>query len=163
VPVRQTALRLWGFYQTPDGKKMFRYLMVSIISAVMSFTLLGIVFGVLRWWSEVPSTLFANAVVMVPNYYLNRYWVWGKTGRSHWRREVLPFWVITFAGVALSIVAAGWAHHISTTNHLSQLAATALLLAVILVAFGVLWVLKFVIFNRLFHVAPVAIAEPVPD
>ena len=47
--------RQWRRYNTPNGKKMFRYTMVSVISTVFGFTLLGIVFGVLHLWSEVPS------------------------------------------------------------------------------------------------------------
>src|SRR5580692_1864233 len=129
---------------------MFRYLMVSIVSAGLSFLVLGIVFGVFQVWTEVPSTIFANMVALVPNYYLNRNWVWGKTGRSHLRREVLPFWALSFSGIFLSIVTAAEARHISVTNHLSHIEATALLLSVILASFGVLWVFKFLVFNRLF-------------
>ena len=133
---------------------MLRYLMVSVVSAGLSFALLGLVFGVFQLWTEVPSTLFANVVALVPNYYLNRSWVWGKSGRSHWLREVLPFSISSLAGVLLSIVTADWARHISLTHHLDHFVATVLLLSVILAAFGVLWVFKFAVFNRLFAVAP---------
>jgi putative flippase GtrA len=132
---------------------MFRYTMVSVISAVLSFSILGIVFGVFQLWTEVPSTIFANVVTLIPNYYLNRNWVWGKSGRSHWLREVVPFWALSFGGILLSIVSAALAHHVSVKNHLSHLEATALLLSVILASFGVLWVFKFIVFNRLFTVA----------
>lgn len=145
-----TVTRLWDLYHTPNGKKMFRYLMVSVVSAGLTFLVLGIVFGVFQVWTEVPSTIFANMVVLVPNYYLNRTWVWGKTGRSHLRREVLPFWALSFSGILLSIVTAAEARHISVRHHLSHVEATALLLAVILASFGVLWVFKFLVFNRLF-------------
>ena len=74
-----TLKRLWRLYHTPTGKKMFRYATVSVISTAVSFTVLGLVFGVFRVWTEVPSTVFANLVASVPAYYLNRTWSWGKT------------------------------------------------------------------------------------
>jgi hypothetical protein len=87
-PSKDVFKQLLRFSETVRSKKMLRYTLVSVISTVLSFTVLGIVFGVLRLWTQVPSTIFAGMVTMVPNYYLNRSWVWGKTGRSHWRREV---------------------------------------------------------------------------
>jgi putative flippase GtrA len=159
--------RLLSFLNTPNGKKMLRYSMVSVISTVLAFTVLGIVFGVLRLWTQVPSTIFASAVMVVPTYYLNRRWVWGKTGRSHWRREVLPFWALSVWGTLLSIVTAALARHISVAHHLSHGAATALLLTVTITAFGLVWGLKFVLFNRMFRVVtPVAartMIDPNPD
>jgi hypothetical protein len=71
---------------------MFRYAIVSVVSTVFGFAVLGIVFGALHLWTEVPTAIFANVMGIVPLYYLNRSWVWEKTGSSHWRREVLPFW-----------------------------------------------------------------------
>ena len=72
--------------------KVLRYTMVSVISAMTSLVILTIVFGVLRLWGEVVSTLFANLMAGIPSYYLNRRWVWGKGGRSHiWERNCPVF------------------------------------------------------------------------
>jgi putative flippase GtrA len=145
--------RIRRILNTSTDKKMFRYTMVSVVSTALTFSLLGIFFGVFRLWTEVPSTIVANAVMIVPYYYLNRRWVWGKTGRSHWRRELLPFWLLSTWGLLLSIVSAALARHISHANHLSHTAATAVLLTVTLTAFGIVWVIKFIIFNRMFRLA----------
>ncbi len=145
------AERLYG---TVGGRKMFRYTMVSVISTVVTFTVLGIVFGVLRLWTEVPSAVFANVVAIFPAYHLNRIWVWGKTGRSHWRREVLPFTAISVVGIFVSIGSAELARHISVEHHFTHPTATALLLAVTFVAFAVLWLLKLLVFNRVFRISP---------
>jgi putative flippase GtrA len=160
-------VRLSRFFGTADGKKMLRYTTVSVISTVLSFTVLGIVFGVLRLWTEVPSSIFTSVVLVVPNYYLNRSWVWGKTGRSHWRREVLPFWAISVAATLISIVSAAVAHHVSVAGHLSHAAATAVLLTVTIVACGLVWGIKFLIFNRMFKVESSTVlsrtSDPDPD
>jgi membrane protein YdbS with pleckstrin-like domain len=80
--------------------------------------------------------------------------VWGKGGRSHLGKEVVPFWVMSALGIAVSIVGASLAKHIGTTHHFSHLEQTALVLFANIVSFGVFWVLKFLVFNRLFRVHP---------
>ncbi len=139
---------------------MFRYTMVSVISTGVSIATLALVYGVFRLWTEVPSTLFANAVATVPSYYLNRNWAWGKTGRSHIRREVLPFWGLSIAGMLLSIFTSSAARSfgIHYFNH-DHVIRTALVEGMNIFAFGVLWVVKFLVFQRLFRVAaPGAVA-----
>src|SRR5579875_3225542 len=98
--------RLWEWLQTPQGRKLFRYTMVSVISTAVSLVVLGLLFGVLRVWSEVPDTVAANVVAAFPSYWLNRAWAWGKRGRSHLVKEVLPFWVMSAASIAFSMVGA---------------------------------------------------------
>ena len=58
------------------------------------------------------ATLFGNVVAIVPSYYLTRAWAWGKRGRSHWRKEVLPYWLMSFAGIAFSLLGATWVKQI---------------------------------------------------
>jgi putative flippase GtrA len=151
-------VRLWRLRKTPEGKKMFRYTMVSVISTSVSVATLALVYGVFRVWTEVPSTLFANAVATVPSYYLNRNWAWGKTGRSHIRREVLPFWGLSIAGMLLSILTSSEARHIGIHyfDH-DHLARTAIVEGMNIFAFAVLWVVKFIVFQRLFRTAPTGI------
>lgn len=146
---------LWAWLHTPQGRKLFRYSMVSVISTAVSFVVLGLVYGVFQLWTEVPSTIFANAVATFPSYWLNRNWAWGKNGRSHLMKEVLPFWVASAAGIAFSMVGAAVARHVITTNDLGHLAGTVLVLMANVLSFGIFWVLKFILFNRLFHVPSV--------
>jgi putative flippase GtrA len=124
--------------------------MVSVISTAVSFTVLFIVYGVARLWSEVPSTVFANVVATFPSYWLNRSWAWGKSGRSHLVKEVLPFWVMSGLGIAFSVVGATVAHHLGA--HHTHIEKTVLVLVANLVSFGIFWVAKLMLFNRLFHV-----------
>jgi putative flippase GtrA len=154
----KTALvRLWRRCQTPQGLKLIRYSMVSVISALTSLVILTIIFGVLRLWGEVVSTLVANILAGIPSYYLNRQWVWKKSGRSHIWRELLPFWVMSITGILFALFTASLARNFANTHHLEHLARTVLVVGANITAFGILWVLKFLILNRLF--AEIADAE----
>jgi putative flippase GtrA len=157
--MREFVERVWRLYHTPMGKRMFRYTMVSVISTIISFTALILVYGVFKIWTEVPSSLFGNVTGIAPSYYLNRHWAWGKSGRSHATREVVPFWVASLIGTLFSVLAAAEARHISLSHHLRHFDSTLLVVGAQVVAFSLLWVLKFIVFNRLFHVTPEAEAE----
>jgi putative flippase GtrA len=157
VAVKEALVRLWRFCRTPQGLKLIRYSMVSVISALTSLFILTIVYGVLRLWTEVISVLFSNVMAGIPSYFLNRQWVWKKGGRSHLWREVLPFWVMSLTGIGFALLAASLAHNFADTHHLHHLARTVLVVGANVGAFGILWVLKFMILNRLF--AQIADAE----
>ena len=155
--MKKALVRLWRFSRTPDGVKVVRYTLVSVISALVSLLVLTIVFGVLRLWSEVYSTLFANIMAGIPAYILNRRWVWGRSGRSHIWREIVPFWVMSIIGILFALYTASLAHDYANSHHLHHLARTVLVVGANIAAFGVLWLLKFIILNRLF--AEIADAE----
>ena len=156
TPTRPTLaerlVHLWEKRDTPEAKHLLKYTMVSVISTIVSFGVLFLVFGVLKLWGQIASTVFANAVATLPSYYLNRKWVWGKGGRSHLTKEIIPFWSLSAIGIAVSIGGAALARHLSVTHHLSHLDQTALVLLANLMSFGVFWILKFMIFNKMFHV-----------
>jgi putative flippase GtrA len=148
--MKERLLQLWRFSQTPQGSKMVRYTLVSAISALISLMLLTLIFGVLRLGTEVQCTLTANILAGVPSYLLNRRWVWKKGGRSHIWREIVPFWVMSIIGILFALYTASLAQSFANTHHLQHLARTVLVVGANVAAFGILWVLKFLILNRLF-------------
>jgi putative flippase GtrA len=150
----ERVVHLWEKRDTPEAMHLFKYSMVSVISTAVSLGVLTLVFGVFKLWGEIESTVFANAVATLPSYYLNRKWVWGKGGRSHLTKEIIPFWSLSAVGIFVSIWGAALARHISLVHHLSHTDQTALVLLANLLSFAVFWVLKFMVFNRMFHVHP---------
>jgi len=149
MPGVVTQLRL--LQQSPSGRRLLRYTAVSVISSSVYFAALVVVYGALRLWTEVPSTVFANVVAAIPAYFLYRSWVWGRSGRSHLVGEVLPFWVVTILGALFTIVAAAKARQLGVSHHMSHELRTGLLLGATVTAFASLWVVKFLIFHRIFH------------
>ena len=94
--------------KTPGGRKALRYTMVSVISVAVSQIALIILFGLFHWTAR-SANILAATIGGVPSYWLNRRWAWGKTGRSHIRKEVIPFWSLSFLGLGLSTWAADFA------------------------------------------------------
>jgi putative flippase GtrA len=141
---------LYDWLHTHEGRKIFRYTMVSVISTAVSLIVIALVYGVFHIWTEVPSTVFGNAVATFPSYWLNRKWAWGKHGRSHFMKEVVPFWLVAAAGIAFSIIGASIARHYGIKYNLDHLEQTVLVLVANVLSFAIFWVLKLLLFNKLF-------------
>lgn len=135
--------------RSPMGYKAIRYSAVSVICLVISLAVLSLTYGVLRLASAVDCTIIATAVSTVPSYTLNRRWVWRREGRSHMWKEVVPFWTLAAASFAFSLYAVALADGIAGRAHLSHLWRSILVDVAQLAAYGILWVGKFVILNRL--------------
>ena len=121
---------------------------VSVISTIVSVTTLVAVsmgLGMAAWMANVVATTVAT----VPSYHLNRRWTWGKRDASDMWREVMPFWVLSFAGLVLSTIAVAltdsWTHGV---HFASPLIHTAVILTAHLSGFGLLWVAQFVLLDR---------------
>jgi putative flippase GtrA len=136
-----TAEALLARARSPQGVKAIRYTLTSVISVAVSQVVLIFTFGALDWTAR-SANIFAVCVSAVPSYILNRRWAWGKRGRSHLLKEVVPFWSLALLGLLFSTWAADWAETEFNRNALAVSAAS-------LGAFGVLWVGKFMIFNEL--------------
>jgi putative flippase GtrA len=143
---------LYDWLHTHEGRKIFRYTMVSVISTIVSLTVIALVYGVFHWFGEIVSTIFGNAVATVPSYWLNRRWAWQKSGRSHMMKEIVPFWTMAALGIAFSIIGAAIARHIGIKYNFSHIELTAVVLLANVISFAIFWVAKLVVFNKMFKV-----------
>lgn len=96
------------------------------------------------------SNVAAVMVTSVPVFLLNRQWVWQVAGPSSLRREVVPFWAFTAAGLVLSTLAVAAVAAVTSSGVAVSLANIS--------AFGTLWVAKFFVLDEVCF-APVARAE----
>ena len=138
--------------RTPGAKKAIRYSLVSVISVIVNqVSLFLLQFGFK--WTAKSAAIAAASLGGIPSYYLNRRWAWGKTGRSHVLKEIVPFWVIAFIGLAFSTWAADYGESLAL-NHFenSELLQALTVNFFALAAFGILWVGKFILFNKVLFV-----------
>jgi putative flippase GtrA len=137
--------------RSPMGQKLFRYSMASVVAVIVSNVFLLLFVGVLNM-GEVLASMLATSIAAVPSYEMNRRWAWGKTGKSHVMKEVVPFWGLALLGFAFSTVAVWVVGRYARDHHFSHGAKTVAVLLVYFAAFGVLWVGKFMIFNSFMFV-----------
>ncbi len=154
LSARWSGLRRHGRLAT-----LVRYGAVSGVATSTSLVVLGILVGLLGV-GAVLANVVATAVGTVPSFELNRRWVWAYPGRRSIAREVVPFATLSFAGLVLSTLAVRVA-----SAHTASLSRTWHTLAVEganVAAYGALWVLQFVVLDRVLFrpAAASALAEP---
>ncbi|MFI5034711.1 MAG: GtrA family protein [Acidimicrobiales bacterium] len=142
-----------------QGRKLLRFTSVSGVSTVVSFTSISIFYGFHIIKGVIWATVAGNLVATLPSYYLNRSWTWGKHGRSHFRKEIVPFWTMSGLGIGVSMIGASIARHEVHAHHWAHIVNTFLVSGTNVVSFGLFWVLKLMVFNRIFHVHPLAEVE----
>jgi hypothetical protein len=95
------------------------------------------------------------------SYELNRKWAWRKGGKSHLWREVVPFWALTIIGWLASTGTVEIADSLCKSHGVTGLARAVAIMGASLFAYGVVWIGKFFLFNRLIFVTPNA--DPATD
>ncbi len=127
--------------------RLTRCMGVSVVTTVISVTTILVATTALGIAATLANIL-ATSIATVPSYSLNRRWTWGRTDRSDPWREVLPFWVLAFCGLVLSTVTVGIADAWASHAHLAPMIRTGSVLVGHLGGFGLLWILQFVLLDR---------------
>lgn len=123
------------------GALASRYLLVSAFNFVGHQFFLYVANSIWGWPGGV-ANMFAAGVMSVPAYLLSRAWVWEVDGRHDMRRQVLPFWAITIAGLVASTVLAAIADRAFGAGLAVNVAS--------LIGYFVVWVGKFFVLDQLF-------------
>ncbi len=127
--------------------RVVRCFSVSILTTGLSLTVLALAtaaVGLAAWLANVVATGLGTVV----SYRLNRQWVWGRRDGSDPWREVLPFWVLSFAGLALSTLAVAAADRWASAMRLGGAVHTGVVLLGSVAGYAVLWVAQFVVLER---------------
>jgi len=144
------SLIAWS--STRQGKKMIRYVLGSVVTTAVSFSSIAVLYGFRIIPGVVWATLAGNLIATLPSYHLNRTWTWGKRGRSHFRREIVPFWSMSFLSITFSMLGALWAKHEVHSHHWGRLFDTGLVTGTNLLSFAIFFIIKLLVFNRIFHI-----------
>lgn len=126
-------------------------MLVSVVTVVVSQISLFTLYAGFHWTARSANVL-ACIIGGIPSYYLNRRWTWGKRGPSHLLKEILPFWGLAFMSLVFSTWTADFAEKRAHDFTDSRFAQAMIINAAVIGAFGVLWVAKFIIFNKVLFV-----------
>ncbi len=127
----------------PDSGLAGRFVAVSAINVVNHQAVLWLTNSVLGW-SAVPANVTAASLAAIPAFVLSRQWVWKAQGDV--RRQVLPFWVISVAGLVVSTACAAGAE--------AAFGAGLAVNAASFIGYFLVWIAKFFLLDRLFGDRP---------
>lgn len=126
--------------RTPIVEKLLKYSVASGTGVVTDAVVLVLCAEAVGM-SFMASHLTAVGVSSIPNYLINRYWTWQQQGKNRLWGEVVPFWVMSFLGFLLSTAFVAYAKE--------EWGTTIMVLIANLSGFGVLWILKFLVLDKL--------------
>ena len=140
--------------------QLMRYAATSVVATMTSMLTLAALIGsgAMR---PVAANVIATLAGTFPSFELNRRWVWNPSGRPSLRRQVLPFVSLTFAGLALSTVLVAGIARVADRADLGHGEMAVLAVMANLVGFGIVWVIQFVVLDRLLF-KPVAVRPATP-
>jgi putative flippase GtrA len=121
-----------------------RYTIGSVVAFLVSELTLVVVFGTGLLGAAAASVVafFAGAI---PNYLLNRCWVWRQRGRIELRGELVPYVLISLATLGIAALTTTVA---ATVAPQGTAARTALVALAYFITYGLLFVGKFVAYQR---------------
>jgi len=122
--------------------KLVRYSLASAVGTVFGTGSLA-VFHAVFGWPALISNLASVTVGAVPNYLINRYWTWRRSGRHRMGVEAIAFWLIALLGLAISTVFVAYADN--------RWGTTFALVVAQMVGFGLLWVGRFVFLDKVLY------------
>ena len=149
---------LWAHSKTEGGQRAIRYTATSVICVLITQVLIVVFYRVVkldvqtiggvdvRLGPPEQANLAATMCTSIPAFLLNKYWVWGKRGRAHLRREVLPFWAFTVAGWIISTGMVALVTNVAGDNETEK---TILVMAANIMGFGTLWIVKYIFLDKI--------------
>ncbi len=131
--VRRTRLLLWAKYSA-----------ASVVATVLSQA----AFALCYWFgtAALVASLVAWVTGTVPSYLINRRWTWGH--RNPAGRDLLPYAIIVVVSAVLAAIVTTVTDHLVQDRIDSHAWQTLLVSASYLGTYGVLFILKFVLFDR---------------
>ena len=127
------------------GEKLMRYCGVSVVNVITGQGLLALCLTVFVLGGVVSQVISAT-LSAIPAYILSRRWVWRQEGPDSFRTEVLPFWTMALIGLVFAVSA------IAVMERFTD--STLVLMATSLAAYGVVWVAKYVVLDKIMWRTP---------
>jgi putative flippase GtrA len=135
-------------WRRPLAIRLARFTAGSLVAAAISEAVFVLVYGPAGAGPRVAAVVafFAGAI---PNWGLNRRWTWQRRGRPGLRRELLPYAAVVIstalAATALTGLTDGWVKSLGAPRTIQ----VGLVAIAFLVPYGAVFLLKFLLFERL--------------
>jgi putative flippase GtrA len=129
----------------PRALLWWRYSASSFVATVASQLTFFVVYGL----GAAPAVASVSAFFAgtVPNYLLNRRWTWAHGGK-HRLRHLLPYAAVVIGTAVLAIFVTTAVDNLIDDWNVSRAVRTVIVSGSYLATYGVMFVLKFVLFDR---------------
>lgn len=141
--------------------RLFRAATSSLLATGISqLTLLAIL------WTEVAGVTTASAAAWlagaIPNYLVARRWAWARSGKPRLRGELLPYFAVIGTGGLIAVGLTKASSFVIRPLDIPHLAEVLLIDAAYICSYGLVFILKFALLDRLVFHARGAARTPAP-
>jgi putative flippase GtrA len=144
------------------GIRFGRYTLGSVVAVITSEVAFIACYGT-GLLGTTPASAVAFLAGAVPNYVLNRSWAFGQRGKVNVRREVVLYTIVSLVSFGASAVGTKWASHWAPHVTSSHVLRTGLVAGAYLVVQGVLFIAKFIIFQKVIFTGQATDVVAVPS
>jgi putative flippase GtrA len=138
------ALGRWR--SSPFAVKITRYAVGSVIALGTSVLVFGILY--VAGLGTTACSILAFVAGAIPNWILNRRWAWEVRGKVEVAREVVGYAIVSLVAVGLSALVTGWTNEAVQSLPAHSGIHVALVTASYVLVQAVLFLAKFVIYDR---------------
>ena len=143
--MKVTPAGLLQHAKSDEGRKQLRYAGVSVVFVPLGQICIQI-FGGIFDGNYTKASLATAALLTLPNFFANKYFVWKETSKDNLRTQVLVFWVAAMLGVSF---ATGLTYLVEQqTQDMSNLVERLAVFAAQLLGFGIVWVGRFLVLDK---------------
>lgn len=130
--------------RTEEARKKLRYVLVSVVFVPLGQILIQ-VFGL--WFDDyTAASLLSAGIVLVPNFFANKHFVWRVTSRENLGGQVIVSWVAMMLGAAQATLLTHFVEN-AMADQTRLIRGPAVFVAQ-LVGYGIVWVGRFLILDR---------------
>jgi len=140
----------------PGWLKVSRYMATSAICFGISELVL-IVFFATHVLGARSAAIAGSIAGIIPGYQLNRTWIAGRNHRSHFWREVVPYWSTSLSIALLAAVVTGGANAVFI--HESRGVRTVINAAAFMLTYATTLTFKYLLFHRVLFKPPARTPE----
>jgi putative flippase GtrA len=133
---------------TPHASRLIRYSVTSVVAFGVSECVFLLLYG-LDVTNATLSAFLGNLAGTVPSYLMSRYWIWHDASRKRVGRQVVLYWAISFATMAITSVATGVIAWMAPNGKLAHMLVAGVGFFVVSVG---LWVAKYLLYNKVIFV-----------
>ncbi len=158
--VKLSPAALLEHIRSPEGRKKLRYAGISVVFVPVGqimIQLLGryaflepqLINGVMKDNPNFTKASIASAAVLtLPNFFANKYFVWRDTNKENLKTQVAVFWVAAMLGVTLATLLTFFVERAVKQAEFSAIVESGAVFLAQLAGFGLVWVARFLVLDR---------------
>lgn len=128
-----------------NWRRWGRYAVTSVVATAVSEVTLLAVYGEHLLTASVAAVV-ASLAGTVPSYAMSRFWIWPEADRRRPGRQAAGFWLVGLVSLGVSSLLTGIAAANAPSGHAAHVAVAGV---AYVGTYGALWLLKFVVYQRL--------------